>query len=558
MLFRPDGGPRCAVITIAHLSDEERQFVTTLVLSKLVTWMRQQSGTTDLRAMLYMDEVAGYLPPTANPPTKQPIMTLMKQARAFGLGVVLSTQNPVDIDYKAISNAGTWMIGRLQTDRDKARLLDGMTSASGGADVAAIDATISGLAKREFVLRRAGKDTPEVFTTRWAMSYLRGPMTRDQIAQITVRPDRPSPDAAELTGPATSAGESAEAPLPPPPPPGSASRPSTLPSPVATPPPVGSTGTPVMPAVATGIAVRYVDVAAPWLPSVGGNSAGTTRSAAIVARVALRYDETKADLLHDDEYEAVLFPLGEQLDVTALMPVDYDDRDLQLDPPAGVTFELPAAPVDTKTYWTAAERDIRDHLVRTLALDLPTNTGLKMYGRAGETPDQFVVRCREVAIERAGTEVATLRDKYETKVARALEQREAADGRASVLREEAEGKRNSEALSDAGSMLGGLLGGRKSAGGLLGGLFGGASSAARKRSSTSAADQRVATAQKKVASLDSQIADLEAELEAEVAAITSKWATAANTVTTLRVGLEKTDVKVTQICLAWIPVATTH
>jgi hypothetical protein len=115
LLFRPDGGARCAVITIAHLSDEERQFVTTLVLSKLVTWMRQQSGTTDLRAMLYMDEVAGYLPPTANPPTKQPIMTLMKQARAFGLGVVLSTQNPVDIDYKAISNAGTWMIGRLQT-----------------------------------------------------------------------------------------------------------------------------------------------------------------------------------------------------------------------------------------------------------------------------------------------------------------------------------------------------------------------------------------------------------------------------------------------------------
>ena len=120
MLFRPDGGARCAIVTTAHLSDEERQFVTTLVLSKLVTWMRRQSGTTDLRALLYMDEVAGYLPPTANPPTKKPIMTLMKQARAFGLGVVLATQNPVDVDYKAISNAGTWMIGRLQTDRDKA------------------------------------------------------------------------------------------------------------------------------------------------------------------------------------------------------------------------------------------------------------------------------------------------------------------------------------------------------------------------------------------------------------------------------------------------------
>ena len=137
MLYTPDGKPRCAIVTTAHLSDEERQFVTSLMLSKLVTWMRRQSGTTDLRAMLYMDEVAGYLPPTANPPTKKPIMTLMKQARAFGVGVVLSTQNPVDIDYKAISNAGTWMIGRLQTDRDKERLLDGLSTASGGVDVAA-------------------------------------------------------------------------------------------------------------------------------------------------------------------------------------------------------------------------------------------------------------------------------------------------------------------------------------------------------------------------------------------------------------------------------------
>jgi hypothetical protein len=143
MLYTPEGKGRCAIVTTAHLSDDERQFVTSLVLSKLVTWMRRQSGTTDLRALLYMDEVAGYLPPTANPPTKKPIMTLMKQARAFGVGVVLSTQNPVDVDYKALSNAGTWMIGRLQTERDKARLLDGLASAAGAVDVPAVDATIS-------------------------------------------------------------------------------------------------------------------------------------------------------------------------------------------------------------------------------------------------------------------------------------------------------------------------------------------------------------------------------------------------------------------------------
>ena len=195
LLFTADGTGRCAIVTTAHLSDEERQFVTSLVLSKLVTWMRRQSGTTDLRALVYMDEVAGYLPPTANPPTKKPIMLLMKQARAFGVGVVLATQNPVDVDYKALSNAGTWMIGRLQTDRDKQRLLDGMSAATGGVDVAAVSDTISGLAKREFVLRRAGKDQPEVFTTRWAMSYLRGPLTRDQIASLNESVEADASDA---------------------------------------------------------------------------------------------------------------------------------------------------------------------------------------------------------------------------------------------------------------------------------------------------------------------------------------------------------------------------
>src|SRR3954452_5851756 len=208
MLKTPDGKPRCAIVTTAHLGDEERQFVTTLVLSKLVTWMRKQSGTTDLRALLYMDEVAGYLPPTAMPPTKKPIMTLMKQARAFGVGVVLSTQNPVDVDYKALSNAGTWMIGRLQTDRDKQRLLDGMSAAAGGVDVAALGDVISGLGKRAFVLRRAGKDVPEVFTTRWAMSYLRGPLTREQIA-VLMAPQHadatPAPAAATPFPPPSSA-----------------------------------------------------------------------------------------------------------------------------------------------------------------------------------------------------------------------------------------------------------------------------------------------------------------------------------------------------------------
>ncbi len=170
--------------------------------------MRRQSGVTDLRTMLYMDEVAGYLPPTENPPTKKPIMTLMKQARAFGVGVVLATQNPVDIDYKAISNAGTWMVGRLQTERDKQRLLDGMSAAAGGVDVAAVSDTISALGKRQFVLRRAGKDAPETFTTRWAMSYLRGPLTCEQISTL-MKPAADSAAGPPAAAPPSSAGDGA-------------------------------------------------------------------------------------------------------------------------------------------------------------------------------------------------------------------------------------------------------------------------------------------------------------------------------------------------------------
>ena len=277
-----------------------------MLLSKVVTWMRRQSGTTDLRVLLYMDEVAGYLPPTANPPTKKPIMTLMKQARAFGVGVVLATQNPVDVDYKALSNAGTWMIGRLQTDRDKQRLLDGMSAAAGGVDVGAVGDTISGLAKREFVLRRAGKDQPEVFTTRWAMSYLRGPMTRDQIKQVTgevATPPATPPTAPTAPAPTRHRRHDAAARAPTPrrrrrPCRRRGLRPTT-------------DATPVMPEVA-GEHRRALGRSGGAVADRGRRRRRWARCSepAIVARVALRYDETKADLVHDEEYEAVLFPLG--------------------------------------------------------------------------------------------------------------------------------------------------------------------------------------------------------------------------------------------------------
>ena len=188
LLYTPEGKPRLTILSIAHLNDAERMFFVSLLLNQVLGWMRQQPGTTSLRAIVYMDEIAGYLPPVANPASKAPMLTLLKQARAFGVGMVLATQNPVDLDYKALSNAGTWFIGRLQTERDQMRVLDGlegaMSTAGGAFDRGKLQALIAGLGKRVFLLHNVHEDGPEVFESRWAMSYLRGPLTRTQIKTL--------------------------------------------------------------------------------------------------------------------------------------------------------------------------------------------------------------------------------------------------------------------------------------------------------------------------------------------------------------------------------------
>jgi hypothetical protein len=182
----PEGKPRITILSIAHLSDAERMFFVTILLNELLSWMRSQSGTSSLRALFYMDEIFGYFPPIGNPPSKTPMLTLLKQARAFGLGIMLATQNPVDLDYKGLSNCGTWFLGRLQTERDKARVLDGLEGASAQAGAAfdrgTIDKILSSLGQRVFLLNNVAADKPVVFQSRWSLSYLRGPLSREQIS----------------------------------------------------------------------------------------------------------------------------------------------------------------------------------------------------------------------------------------------------------------------------------------------------------------------------------------------------------------------------------------
>lgn len=193
------GKPRISVMSIAHLSDTERMFFVTMLLNEILGWMRRQPGTGTLRAILYMDEIFGYMPPTANPPSKMLLLTMLKQARAYGLGLVLATQNPVDLDYKGLSNTGTWFIGRLQTERDKARVMDGLEGVASGGDFdrRQMEQTLAGLGKRRFLLHNVHETTQVVFQTRWVMSYLAGPLTRDQIKLLMA--DYQNPDDGSVT-----------------------------------------------------------------------------------------------------------------------------------------------------------------------------------------------------------------------------------------------------------------------------------------------------------------------------------------------------------------------
>ena len=556
MLRTPDGRPRCAIVTTAHLDDEQRQAVTSLVLSKLVTWMRRQSGTSDLRALLYMDEVAGYLPPTANPPTKKPIMLLLKQARAFGLGVVLSTQNPVDVDYKALSNAGTWLIGRLQTEQDKNRLVDGLSSAAGGVDIGAVSDTISNLGKRQFLLKRAGKDVPEVMTTRWAMSYLRGPLTRDQIGRAMTPAAAPAAAApapvAEPVPPAAAAAPdaapTAAAALPDPavaPAPAAAS--TAVPAPAAppvvgtsTPAVAGDDETPVMPSVPAGVPVAFVDPAAPWLASVGCVPGGQHLRAGAVARVMLRYDDVPANYVHDEEYEAVLTTLPQVPASAVFTAVDYDDRDLVASPPVGSVYGLLPGEVSKKPYWTALQKALVDSLVRTRTEEIYVNKALKAYSRAGETREEFIVRCEALAGEQADKAMTALRTKYATKLDSA--RLKVTDAQIAAQGARAEYDANFGMAATVTSALGSLLGGRRSRSSIT--------SQARKEATASA---KIGSTAAKADAASRAYAELEARLNEEIVALDDQWKTTASAVDTKAVPLSKSDVAVVDFRLVWLP-----
>ncbi len=522
LLFTDEGKPRCAVVYLAHLSEEERQFVVTLVFSKLVTWMRGQEGTPDLRALAYMDEVFGYVPPSASPPAKKPILTIFKQGRAFGLGLVRSTQNPGDVDYKAMSNAGTWLVGRLQTENDKARVLEGLRSAAGGTDVAELDRAIGALGKRQFLLVSAKANAPRLFATRWAMSYLRGPLTKEQVATLT--------------------GETPVAASPSPPPAEAAS----APAPAAE---LAADESTVAPVVAQGAAVSYLDPAAPWAATIGAVPGSSRLRAFLAARVSLRYDDSSAGVDELQEFEAVYGPLDGGLDLASETQVDSDDRDFAASAPPNATYVLPTVPLGASTFFTRTAKDIQRHLVDRRPLELQRNRALKLVSRPGETPEEFAARCDAAAQERADAETAKIRDRLEAKRDRLEKALAQAERRVDELETDTRSRTATELVAGAGAVLGALFGGRRSTRSMASAIGG----AASRRGVTARTAERKRSAEEKAAATRDDLAELEQEILDEIAEIDEKWQAVADEVDTLAIRLEATDVRVLETRVVWVP-----
>jgi hypothetical protein len=540
MLHDPTTGKaRASVVCIAHLSDEERQFAVAKILSALITWMRAQSGTSSLRALLYIDEVLGYVPPNGNPPTKAPILTLVKQARAFGLGVVLATQNPVDVDYKVLSNATTWMVGRLQTERDRERLLDGMKTAAGTVDMGQLSATISGLAKREFIMQRAGADKPVVFNSRWAMSYLRGPLTGAQITALGPLGGVGSPAAPAATAAAVAASSATTT---------TATTPSSAST--ATAAPTADDETTMVPPVADGVTQGWVASATAWLDKVGGAPNSSTYSPALAVRVSMMFDDTAADLRHEQEWEAIVHPIAAVIDTDAIVSVDHDDRDFSSIAPTGAVYVLPDADINKAAWFKTAQTRIIEHAVSTQSMTLQRNEQLKLWSRPGETPEQFIARCDAAADDKSDAEAAKLQTTLQARIDRIKDAIETAERKLDLAEEEKKASRNEELLSGAGALLGALLGGRRgkrSIGSAVSRASGRRADTRREGAQASAAADAVADKTDELAQLEQQLADQLFEIDA-------KWDTVAGDITEVNVQLEKADVRVVDTKLIWLPV----
>lgn len=555
LLHTPEGKPRVAIVSIAHLSDAERMFFVSLLLNQMVGWMRTQSGTTSLRALLYMDEIFGFFPPVANPPSKTPLLTLLKQARAFGVGVVLATQNPVDLDYKGLSNTGTWLIGRLQTERDKARVLDGLEGAAGtagqGFDRAGLERTLSGLSTRVFLMNNVHEDHPVVFESRWVMSYLRGPLTRAQIKTLM--------DARRGAGaPAPAATRSAPGPAVPAP---AVSAAAVAAAAVAAAPARGKgrtaaaavDTTPAAPAGADQRPLLPPDVPQHFVPAQGAAPTGTTLyyRPMLVGSAQVRVADPKSgvDVSRDLVYLTAITDEAVPVAWDQAAAVSFVTSDLAEAPEGPAAFaELPVAAGKKKSYdgWS---RDFGAWLLQSQKVELLRSASLKVVSKPGESERDFRVRLQESTRQDRDRGSEALRQKYAPKEAALQERRRRAEQAVERESEQAKQQGIQTAISVGATILGAFLG-RKS---ISVSTIGRATTAARGAGRVLKETQDVGRAKETVAAVDEAIAALDAQFKAEADALGASTDPLTEVLETLALKPTRQNISVRLVALAWAP-----
>jgi hypothetical protein len=498
------------VLSIAHLSDAQRMFFVTTLLSEVLAWMRTQSGTSSLRALIYMDEIFGYFPPSAAPPSKLPMLTLLKQARAFGVGVLLATQNPVDLDYKGLANAGTWFIGRLQTERDKLRVLDGlqgaMDAASHAFDRQEMDRLLSGLGSRVFLLNNVHEDAPELFQTRWTLSYLRGPLDRDQIKQLSGAP-------AVTT---------------------KAAQPPSKPGPAA-----GGGRRPVLPA---GISEAF-------LPATPGSGALSYRPA-ILGQARLHYVDKKSAV---DAWQSValLAPVdgsSVQWDEATELPADAGTR-ISSAPAESASFEESPAAVTNAGAWAEWKRSLAAALYQSRPLKLFRCDALDEVSTAGESLAEFKARLSHSGREQRDADVEALRKKWAPKLQTLQNAVQRAQKGLADQQSQASGQTLDTVVTVGTTLLGAFLG-RKT---LSVTNLNRARTALRSGSRTVKERQDVGSAEQQLEAAKKQLADAEAEFQEETERLQAAAAPEALAVVEFTIPPRKSDIAVGNLLLAWTP-----
>ncbi len=510
LLYTTEGKPRVCILSIAHLDDRERMFFVTMLLNALLAWMRRQSGSSALRAMLYIDEIFGYMPPVANPPSKKALLTLLKQARAFGLGLVLSTQNPVDLDYKGMSNMGTWFIGRLQTERDKKRLLEGLNSVGGDIAQGTLSSLISDLGKRCFLLHNVHEDGPVLFTTRWVMSYLAGPLSRAQIAKLS---------------PATLA---------------QAQQPAAPQN--------------IQAARAAAAPVLEPGVGQTWLGAGRMRREGETVSyqPAMHADLTVTYtnarakiDETESFslLVEMDENDAA--PFWDEAEQCATESLQFFDK-----PASGAGF----APCPSAMMSAANHKVWQKKLAGWIRTDRPLkllkSNAMKSISRAGESERDFRIRLQQIGNEQRDIAVGKLRDSYANKVARLEDRLMSAEQALDREAEQASGSKLDTAMSLGTALLGAFLGRKR----LSTTSVSRAGTAVRRAGNMRKQAGDVRRAEEKVAQIEQDIEALKDQCESEIKALAEAYDAQRDELEEVLVRAQSRNIRINAFGIAWRPV----